>query len=535
MKKLIPPFAALATTLLIILVLFATGIMELNDPVEIKKIDLKGIATQITASQPTSSLTFQDRMKKGDEYVKKNMISLAFNEYIGANQIESENPEPYIKIGKLLFEKQDYTRALEIFQQLLARDPANLDANIYVVRVFMMLRKHEKAREVLGTVPGESQQKKYYEGLLATYFGEYEKAKSALSMTVTMNTDGSISEKAKKILAAFEEFTINQGSQEIFLKTLLAKSLNQVGEYTTSISLLYNVVKEKKDYRDAWILLGYAYLNIHDSKNAIDALEEAKKLDSNKPETIFFLGLAYHENNQKELAAQLIEQAIQKGFEPKIQAKQKLAEIYLEMKAYENAAKNYESVIALNDSDVNYYIRPMWIYIDQLNKPASALRLAEKAVQKNPDSAMAQNLLGWGYIATEEYIKARDALAKSLEKDPTLSAAYLNLGKLYERLSQKDTAKEYYRTAFKFGEGTSVGDAAANSYNKLTGTSLLAPEENPLKFINQSTQANTLQQVPQEQTSQEQQEYKNYTPTVTPDSPSQNLPTFTLPPLTTAP
>ena len=35
------------------------------------------------------------------------------------------------------------------------------------------------------------------------------------------------------------------------------------------------------------------------------------------------------------------------------------------MKAYENAAKNYESVIALNDSDVNYYIRPMWIYIDQ--------------------------------------------------------------------------------------------------------------------------------------------------------------------------
>ena len=205
-------------------------------------------------------------MEKGNEYAKKNMISLAFNEYIAANQIEPQQPEPYIKIGKLLFEKQDYPRALEIFQQLLIKDPDNLDANIYLVRTFMMQRKHDKAREILVTIPGESQQKTYFEGLLATYFGEYEKAKSAFSVTITMNTDASISEKAKKMLAAFEEFTLNQGSQEIFLKTLLAKSLNQVGEYTTSIAMLFNVVKEKKDYRDAWIPLGYAYLNMHDKK-----------------------------------------------------------------------------------------------------------------------------------------------------------------------------------------------------------------------------------------------------------------------------
>ncbi len=498
MKKLAPILAALVLSILIIWVLFATGMLKITNEQGKKKIDFSGMKKTVTT---TESFTYAQRMKKGDEYVKSGMTSLAFNEYIAANQIQPENPEPYLKIGRLLFEKQDYARAQDIFQQLLTRDAEHLEANIYYVRSFMMLRKPEKAREILNTITGENQQKHYYGGVLATYFGEYDNAKKSLNAAVSLNTDPELSEKAKKILSAFEEYNTNQGSQEIFLKTLLAKNFNQVGEYAMSIPLLFNVVKEKKDYRDAWILLGYAYLNMSDTKNAIDALEEAKKLDGNKSETLFFLGLAYHANNQKELAAQLIEQAVQKGFEPKIQAQQKLAEIYLELKEYEKSAKKYESVLAINDTSIDYYVRPMWIYIDELNQPGQALALAQKAITKYPENAMAHNLMGWAYFAAEDYQKSRDALAKSLELDPGLSAAYLNLGKLYERLAQLDTAKEYYQTAVKLGQGTSVGETATELYNRVTVS---------------SGQANIFN-----------------TTTATP--PSQKMPTFTLPPLTTTP
>lgn len=516
MKKLLPILTALVISGFIISILFMTGILQVTTEQGKKKLDIKGIG----ANLKPESLTFMQHMEKGDEYVKKGMTSLAFNEYIAANQLSPTNTEPYMRIGKLLFEKRDYARAQEIFQQLLAKDPTNLEANIYLARSFIMIRNPERAKEILGTIQGDSQQKFYYSGLLSAYFGEYENAKHVFNEGIKMNTDPTITNNTKKILSAFDEYNLNKGSQEIFLKTILAKSFNQVGEYTLSIPLLFKVVKEKKDYRDAWILLGYAYLNIDDTKNAIDALEEAKKLDGNKPETLFFLGLAYNSSGQKEVAARMIEEAINKGFEPKIQAQQKLAEIYLELKDYKKSAAKYENVLTLNDADVNYYIRPMWLYIDQLKQPEKALALAKKAVAKHPNNGMSHNLLGWAHLAMDDTVNARASLAKALEIDPNLSAAYLNLGKLYERLAYNNTAKEYYRTAFKLGEGTSIGESAASLYNKITGlsgnpsTSDTVPNTpiNTLGTINQSIQTN-----------------------ITAPTPLQNMPTFTLPPLTTAP
>lgn len=542
MKKLIPVLTALVITGLILTVLFKTGILQITNENGKKTIDIKGLTT--STNQKPESLTFIQHMQKADEYLKKGMTTLAFNEYIAANEINPTSTEPYRSLGKLLMEKHDYARAQEIFQQLLVKDPTDTQASMALVQTDIMLKDPEKAQGVLKAIQGDSQQKSYLNGLLAAYSGDYDNAKKYLGEAIKSNTEESITSNAKKVLSAFDEYNLNQGSQEIFLKTLLAKNFNQVGQYTLSIPLLFKVVKEKKDYRDAWILLGYAYLNIDDTKNATDALQEAKKLDGNKPETLFFLGLAYSSGGQKEIAARTIEEAITKGFEPKIQAQQKLAEIYLELKDYQKSAAKYENVIALNDADVNYYIRPMWLYIDQLHQPAQALTLAKTAVAKHPESSMAQNLLGWAYLATEDFAKSREALAKSLEIDPTLPAAYLNLGKLYQRLTYNDTAKEYYRTAIKLGEGTSIGEAATDLYGKLGGTAngngneSTVSTSNPSKTnilntpirnlgsFGESIQANII--APQGATAT--------APAPLPDPTSnQPIPKFTLPPLTTAP
>lgn len=497
MKKYTPIIAATAISGLIITGLFAAGVLEYKEKTAPKKTITLDQVTKDTSSKP-DSLSYTQHMQRGDDYVKKNMTSLAINEYIAANQQQSENAEPYLKIGRLLLEEKNYAKAQEIYQQLLMKEKDNQEANIYLVKTYIMLKNIEKARDLLQTLP-DSQAKQYYTGIIAAYFGQYDIAKTNLNAAGTM-VGGSpdISSRSKNVLSAFNEYGINQGSQEIFLKTLLAKSFNQVGEYTLSIPLLFNVVKEKKDYRDAWILLGYAYLNTDDSKNAIDALEEARKLDKNKPETLFFLGLSYSAGSQKELAAQYIAEAIDKGFEPKIQAQQKLAEIYMELKDYEKAALRYEAVVALNDTDINYYVRPMWLYIEKINQPEKALALAKKAIAKHPNSAMAYDLVGWAQLSLKDYDQAKQYLAKSIELDPNLAAAYLNLGTLHEKLANIDAAKEYYRTAFKLGEGSSIGDSAADSYNRLIALNPVAnvAPQNVTKKISTLGQANVLQALP---------------------------------------
>lgn len=533
LKQFTHIIAATGLSGIILIGLFASGILEYKTTnVQKKTISIAQLTKDVTP-QTVNSLSYIQHIQKGDDYVKSGMKSLAVNEYIAANQQQPENTEPYLKIGDILLKEKDYAKAQEIYQQLLMKNSENPEANFGLVKTYILLRNVEKANELLKTLP-DSQMKFYYTGLIASFAGQYDIAKTALAAATKAVAGNSASEdiaaKANNVLSVYDEYGLNQGSQEIFLKTLIAKSFNQIEEYTLSIPLLFNVVKEKKDYRDAWILLGYAYLNTEDNKDAIDALQEAKKLDRNKPETLFFLGLALSANNQKDEAVQEIEDAIGKGFEPKIQAQQKLAEIYLEKNDFARAAGKYEAVLALNDKDMNYYVRPMWLYISKLNTPARALILAQHALTTHPNTGMGYNLVGWAQMALNDDEAAKVSLAKAIEIDPKMGAAYLNLGQLYEKQLNTEMAKQYYQTAFKLSQGSSVGDTAAASYNRLIAATNPTTVPSPLSSIGTSGQANILQPMDTQ-------------PTVKAKSPqapepmksSEIVPKFKLPSLTTTP
>jgi tetratricopeptide (TPR) repeat protein len=234
-----------------------------------------------------------------------------------------------------------------------------------------------------------------------------------------------------------------------------------------SKNLLWDILKEKRDYRDAWIILGYSYLKLEAFNEAIDALEEAKRQDPEKPETLFYLGLAYAGNGQLSEAIDILELALSNGYEPSIHVEQKLAELYFQSEDYEKASKKYEDVISLNPSDINYFIRPIYIYIDKLQNPEKALSLAEKANLHHPDNAMSYNLLGWAYVANHDFINAKKNLEKSLELNESFDAPYLNMGWMYEKQGNYERAKLFYKKAFDVGTNSPVADLAAERYNAL--------------------------------------------------------------------
>lgn len=453
-------------TIFVALGLGITGLI-VTDVIQFTPKKTKTTITKIPKIERPSPPSYFEHISKGDEYAEKNLYTLAFSEYILANKANPDSTEPLFKIGKLHLRRKDAEKAREVFQQILAKDTNNLSANIYLARVYIMSGKTDKALEILNTLQEKNQLISYYKGLIYAVSGEYEGSKQALREAVEINTDTAITDYANKFLKNYEIFASTQGGQIIYLKTLLAKTLNQADEYTLAIPLLYDVLKEKKDYRDAWILLGYAYLNTEDGKNALEALKEAKKLDEHKPETLFFLGLAYQLEGNKKEAINAMEESLRKGYEPKIQVKQKLADLYMETGEFEKAAQKYNEVIDLNSEDLSYFVRPMWLYADKLKNPQKARELAEKALKIHPDKAMSFNLLGWALIASKDYEGAKENLSKALKIDPKLSAAYLNFGKLFEEINYTGTAKDYYKTAFETGKGTSIGDSAAERYNVL--------------------------------------------------------------------
>lgn len=434
-------------------------------------------STQQNTSQETADILGDNgiiRTKSYDEYMSRGKLledkgyySLAIAEFQAASQIAPTKADPLIQIGRMHIKESDYLKAKISFEEAIKIDPASTTAKIYLGRSLLSLRQPEDAKKVFNSITSNDQSALYYRGILALYYGDYENGKNLLNESIKIGGSDEYTQKAKNFLSAFDEFKTYQGGLPTHLKTLLARSFNQTGEYQLAIPLLYDVVKQKKDYRDAWILLGYSYLNIQKYQDAIEALEEAKKLDSQKPETLFFLGLAYYGVNDFQHAAQNLENAKKNGFQPSVQVDQKLAEIYLEMKNYKQSAASYENVVALNDEDVNYFIRPIWIYLERLNQPHRAVALAQKAVNAHPDEAMSYNLLGWAQIGVRNYYEAESMLKKALSMDPNLAAAYLNFGQLYEKQQKYEDAIAFYKKAYEMGNGSSISASAADKYNQL--------------------------------------------------------------------
>ncbi len=433
--------------------------------------------------------TYDEMMERAALLEKNNFPGLAIAQYQEAYKKDPANLKPLYEIGKIHLRTSSYGKAEIIFQELVAKDPQNIEDQVLLGRSYLGQRKIDEAKNLFDKITASSQSVKYYQGILAAYYGDNDRAKKLLNESVSLGGSDDYTKKANNFLSAYNEYNFNVESPTIHLKVLLARSFNQCGEYEMAIPLLFEVTKEKLDYRDAWILLGYAYLETDKYQDAVEALERAKVLDNQKPETLFYLGLAYYNLNKFELARENLLKAQEFGFEPKILVDQKLAEVYLELQNYPQSAASYEKVLALNSQDVNYYIRPIWIYIEKLNEPSKALVLAQKAVQDHPEEAMAQNLLGWTLIYNNKLYEAETHLKLAQGLNPNLDATYLNFGILSEKKNSPDQALIYYQKAHSLGQGSGVAAAAATRYNHLLAALSPAPATTPANM-----QANLLQQ-----------------------------------------
>jgi Flp pilus assembly protein TadD len=213
-------------------------------------------------------------------------LFLAIAQYQEAYKKDASNLKPLYEIGKIQIRTNNFIKAQDVFQDLVERDSNNIDAKIYLGRSLLGQRKISEARKVFDQISTPHQTAKYYQGILAAYFGENDRAKNLLDEAVKIGGSEEIKQKANNFLSAYNEYKFNSESPELHLKVLLARSFNQCGEYQMAIPLLFEVTKAKLDYRDAWILLGYAYLQTEkypsDQRKRVRWKNINTKMDTNR-------------------------------------------------------------------------------------------------------------------------------------------------------------------------------------------------------------------------------------------------------------
>jgi tetratricopeptide (TPR) repeat protein len=433
------------------------------------KPKLPGITT---LSKPEeTNLSYEERMKKGDYYREKGFLSFAANEYVKASNLEPKNFTPYLRLTQVNFDLGDFGKAEADANQALELNPSNTEARYYLVLVAVKQSQFDKALELIDQLEQggiTDARLTFYKALVLITQGQHKEGKGLLKQVAADSTAmASLQEKVKRMLAGYEEFEFAQGAEDLYLGELLARGLNQIGEYELAVTKLKGILKSRGDLRDAWNLLGFAYLNLNNTLFAATAFEQSYKLDPQLPATQYFLGLAYSEIGRKDDAIVYLNYALNNGFEPKVVAQRKLADLYLEKADYAKSAQAYEDILKANKQDINAFVRPIWIYLDFLNQPEKALRLGEAAVIAFPGNAMAYNLLGWSQIGTENTVEAEKNLLKSIQMDSAQAAPHYNLGKLYEFMDEKEKAKEQYQQAYELDQNGSIGNLAAKRFNIL--------------------------------------------------------------------
>lgn len=413
--------------------------------------------------------TFKEYALTGDNFFAAEDYENAIINYQKALKINAHSSETLNKLGESFLRNNQPAEAEKNFTLASQLNPDSINLKINIARAHLNAREIQEAKDIIWKLEATNPLVNYYQGIIQILYKNFDESEKIFKNIVKTEPkpDQNIIDRSQKFIDAYQNFSLYPDAEQLFLQLLLAKAMTDTGEYQASIPLLFDILNKKNNYRDAWIVLGFAYLNTNKAQDAIDAFEQAKELTPDKPETLFFLGLAYFANNDIEKAIHFIESADEFGYEPKDQINLKLGDLYLLKKLYKKSAQKYENVISLNPQKIEVFTRAVWLNIDKLDNPEKALSIANKSLEYHKDKAMSYNLVGWAYTSMEEFTKAKENLETALAMDPKLDAIYLNLGWLYEKQENAKLAQEYYKKAYRLGKGNSISNLAAVRFNGL--------------------------------------------------------------------
>lgn len=403
---------------------------------------------------------YSELMAEGNRNMEEGYIERAIENFSKAIKLNSRSQDPLLKLGHAQLKNNQAAQAKLTFEKALQIAPDSITANLALAQANLGLQDIDSAKNIIWSLDPENPKVKYYRGIIYILAKEFDRAQRMF--------EEAGDENSQRFLEAFRTFSYFKDSDPLYLNMLLAKVLAENEQYEAAIPFLFDILNRKSNYRDAWIVLGYSYLHTGKSKEAIEALSQARIFSPTHPQILFYLGLAHFTENNTKNAISYLEAADLAGYTPKEPIRIRLGDLYISEKMFEHAASTYRSILNTNTENLELFIRLVWLNIDELNNPEEALKLALKAMEHHPQNAMSHSLLGWAYTATGDYTKAENHLKTALSMHEDFDAAHLNLGWLYEKQGLFEKAKEHYKEAYMLGQGNAVGNRAAIRFNELT-------------------------------------------------------------------
>ncbi len=402
-------------------------------------------------------------LERGKGFLESGLLSLAITDFTNATTLAPDNRTAWSNLIGSQISFRDYSSAESSAKSALIHFPNDQEFLILLGEINMQKSKFTEAKRIFSSLP-DGPAKNFYLGVLNAYFEDYDGAKELLGKIANNKEFG---DQAQILLGAFDEFSLFPNGNPLHLRLLITKAFNDLHFFEMAIQSSKKIIKEREEYRDAWIILGHSYLSLERYDLAKNILRKALELDPTKPETAFFLGLAETAQEDFDSAITHLSMARENGFIPQAEVTKALAEAFLAGKFYDAARKEYEKLLDVRGAPVEKYIQPIRISLEFLDDPKTAQKMAKMAIENYPDSEVAKNLLAWALLEDGKLGEAREILEEIIAQNPNFAPAHLNLGKVSEQEEKYEEALEHYRIAYDLSPQTEIGTIAAQKYNAI--------------------------------------------------------------------
>ncbi|HRQ10715.1 MAG TPA: tetratricopeptide repeat protein [Trueperaceae bacterium] len=198
--------------------------------------------------------------------------------------------------------------------------------------------------------------------------------------------------------------------------------------------------------------LGVTLLEGGQTRESIEPLRTAQKLDPNRAEVYLALATAYDQVSSSTDALSSAREAISRLSDPKLVTDARLiaGRALYRTGDYAAASAELQAVLADRPNDAQVQL---WAGLAayQQGDYAAAVRNFERAVQLDPGSTEARVNLGAGYLAAQRYEEAENVYGKLVKENPDDSESIYNLGWSLYSQDRRGGARDAWVTSCQQG------------------------------------------------------------------------------------
>jgi tetratricopeptide (TPR) repeat protein len=364
----------------------------------------------------------------GSIAIKRGDPDEAIKQYRRAIDIEDDlEAEARLKLGDVYFLQGKFDDALSEYEAARERDPYNAD--IYYALSLVSLTQNDYHNAIPDLIRALRIKPDHSEALSNLAQAYYHYGEELIRASRKEPTEKEKNRKLDEAVTLLKKSIELKESAEAYGR--LAWAYSSAKRYKEAYKAAKKAVRLNPNY--AWYTagLGRILLALGKPEEAVRELNRAVKSD---PEHVFahlYLGVAYKELDNNELAKDNFEKAWNLG---------------LEKDDYRMASLAMDNASEIAPDNSLYFARSGEAY-RMLGEYDKALVKLKRAVKIEPQPAWVYGSLGDVYRLKGDFKRAEENFKKSLDLDPDSAWAYAHLGEAFREQGDLDRAKENLKKA----------------------------------------------------------------------------------------